>query len=168
MFFFSAFLPADSFSDLIFINLLRLFQSAMFKTETYLQRAIRQSGRRPYTVAIASYAIALLQKTPSSSPLSFLMRAAAPGEPHRSSSSSGLPESRSLVSDRLPFRGRPLARRSERPVHAGGYWLRPAGSAQTGTDAGGRAGLQVPEQPEGEGRGLRLHPGNHGPFLTAV
>lgn len=142
----------------------------MSKTANYLQRVIRQGHRRPYTVAIASYAIVLLQKTPSSSPLPFLMRAAAPGEPHRSSSSfsSDLPESRSLVSDRLLFRGRPLARRSERPVHAGGHRLRPAGSAQTGTDAGGRAGLQVPEQPEGEGRGLRLHPGNHGPFLTAV
>lgn len=145
LFFFCTFLPADNFSDLIFINLLRLFQSAMSNTAKYLQRVIRQSHRRPYTVAIASYAIVLLQKTPSSSPLPFLMRAAAPGEPHRSSSSSSdLPECRSLVSDRLLFRARPLARRSERPVHAGGYWLRSAGSAQTGTDAGGRAGLQVP------------------------
>lgn len=71
----------------------------MSKTAEYLKGAIRGSRRRPYTVAIASYALTLLQKTPSFSPLSFLMGAAAPGEPHpSSSSSSSLPESDCLPS----------------------------------------------------------------------
>lgn len=60
------------------------FQSAMLKTVEYLKRAIKTSRRRPYTVAIASYAVALLQKPQHFSPLPFLMRAAAAGKPLRS------------------------------------------------------------------------------------
>lgn len=56
----------------------------MFKTGGYLLRALVGSGRRPYTVAIASYAMVLLHKTKGISPVPFLMRAAAPGEPRRS------------------------------------------------------------------------------------
>lgn len=93
---------------LIFSNLLLFFQSAMSKTAEYLKRVIVLSARRPYTVAIVSYALVLAQKNPQYSPLSYLMRAAAPGKPHRSFSFR-LCEPRSTRSDRLPFRSRPLA-----------------------------------------------------------
>lgn len=51
----------------------------MLKTADYLKKAIEQSGRRPYTVAIASYALVLLKKPQLYNPLSVLISAAAPG-----------------------------------------------------------------------------------------
>lgn len=51
----------------------------MLKTADYLKKAVEQSGRRPYTVAIASYALVLLKKPQHYNPLSVLIRAAAPG-----------------------------------------------------------------------------------------
>uniref|UniRef100_H3CLD7 Complement component c3b, tandem duplicate 2 n=1 Tax=Tetraodon nigroviridis TaxID=99883 RepID=H3CLD7_TETNG len=57
-------------------------ESAMSKTAEYLKRVIVLSARRPYTVAIVSYALVLAQKNPQYSPLSYLMRAAAPGRDH--------------------------------------------------------------------------------------
>lgn len=51
----------------------------MLRTADYLKNAIEQSGRRPYTVAIASYALVLLKKPQRYNPLSALMRSAAPG-----------------------------------------------------------------------------------------
>lgn len=51
----------------------------MLRTADYLKKAIAHSGRRPYTVAIASYALVLLKKPQRYNPLSVLMGAAAPG-----------------------------------------------------------------------------------------
>lgn len=45
----------------------------------YLKRALVTTGRRPYTVAIASYALALLGKSQDYNPTESLLRAAAPG-----------------------------------------------------------------------------------------
>ncbi|XP_067441549.1 complement C3-like [Thunnus thynnus] len=49
----------------------------MHKTAQYLKRALMTSGRRPYTVAIASYALALQRKV--FNPTQILLKAAAPG-----------------------------------------------------------------------------------------
>ncbi|KAK2817446.1 hypothetical protein Q5P01_025637 [Channa striata] len=49
------------------------------KTAEYLERALGTSGRRPYTVAIASYALALLGKDQAFNPTQTLLAAAAPG-----------------------------------------------------------------------------------------
>lgn len=51
----------------------------MLRTADYLKKAIEKSGRRPYTVAIASYALVLLKKPQRYNPLSVLMTSAAPG-----------------------------------------------------------------------------------------
>ncbi|XP_033480279.2 complement C3-like [Epinephelus lanceolatus] len=48
----------------------------------HLKKAVARSGRRPYTVAIASYALALQGKGHSSNPTRFLLRVAAPGGTH--------------------------------------------------------------------------------------
>ncbi|KAM7394684.1 hypothetical protein PAMP_021470 [Pampus punctatissimus] len=52
------------------------------KTATYLKTALVTTGRRPYTVAIASYALALLGKAQHFNPTQALLRAAAPGGTH--------------------------------------------------------------------------------------
>ncbi|XP_040003011.1 complement C3-like isoform X3 [Xiphias gladius] len=52
------------------------------KTANYLNKALARQGRRPYTVAIASYALALLQKVHHYNPARSLLRAAAPGGSH--------------------------------------------------------------------------------------
>lgn len=52
------------------------------KTADYLKRALMREGRRPYTVAIASYALALLGKTARFNPTSVLLKAAAPDGSH--------------------------------------------------------------------------------------
>ncbi|KAM3623350.1 uncharacterized protein V6R79_010054 [Siganus canaliculatus] len=51
------------------------------QTADYLKKALDRTGRRPYTVAIASYALALLEK-PQYDPTHFLLRAAAEGGSH--------------------------------------------------------------------------------------
>ncbi|XP_029706634.1 complement C3-like [Takifugu rubripes] len=56
--------------------------SVMLRTADYLKKAIEQSGRRPYTVAIASYALVLLKKPQQYNPLSVLIRSAAPERNH--------------------------------------------------------------------------------------
>ncbi|KAF3852808.1 hypothetical protein F7725_006163 [Dissostichus mawsoni] len=50
------------------------------KTAEYLKRALVKTGRRPYTVAIASYALALLGKDQNYNPTQSLLSAAAPGD----------------------------------------------------------------------------------------
>lgn len=60
-----------------FIILWLFWQSVMLRTADYLKNAIEQSSRRPYTVAIASYALVLLKKPQRYNPLSVLMRSAA-------------------------------------------------------------------------------------------
>nr|XP_019959614.1 PREDICTED: complement C3-like [Paralichthys olivaceus] len=50
------------------------------RTAKYLMKALLLPGRRPYTVAIASYALALVEKDRFS--LTWLLRAAAPGGSH--------------------------------------------------------------------------------------
>ncbi|XP_056266283.1 complement C3-like isoform X2 [Pseudoliparis swirei] len=52
------------------------------KTAEYLKRALVAAGRRPYTVAIASYALALLGGGQRYDPTPPLLRAAAPGGSH--------------------------------------------------------------------------------------
>lgn len=52
---------------------------AIHKTANYLKRALVRVGRRPYTVAIASYALALLSRH---NPTERLLGAAAPGGSH--------------------------------------------------------------------------------------
>ncbi|XP_031732921.1 venom factor-like isoform X2 [Anarrhichthys ocellatus] len=52
------------------------------KTAEYLKRALVVTGRRPYTVAIASYALALLGKAQPYNPIPSLLSAAAPGGSH--------------------------------------------------------------------------------------
>uniref|UniRef100_A0A3Q3L7G2 Complement component c3b, tandem duplicate 1 n=1 Tax=Mastacembelus armatus TaxID=205130 RepID=A0A3Q3L7G2_9TELE len=52
------------------------------KTAEYLKSALQTTGRRPYTVAIASYALALLGKTQDFDPTQSLLRAAAAGGRH--------------------------------------------------------------------------------------
>ncbi|XP_033985885.1 cobra venom factor-like [Trematomus bernacchii] len=52
------------------------------KTAEYLKRALVTTGRRPYTVAIASYALALLGKDQNYNPTQSLLSAAAPGGSH--------------------------------------------------------------------------------------
>ncbi|XP_068460339.1 complement C3-like [Clinocottus analis] len=52
------------------------------KTADCLTRALVMTGRRPYTVAIASYALALLGKAQPYDPTPSLLRAAAPGGSH--------------------------------------------------------------------------------------
>ncbi|XP_033985886.1 complement C3-like [Trematomus bernacchii] len=52
------------------------------KTAEYLKRALETTGRRPYTVAIASYALALLGKDHNYNPTQSLLSAAAPGGSH--------------------------------------------------------------------------------------
>ncbi|KAJ4944610.1 hypothetical protein JOQ06_013153 [Pogonophryne albipinna] len=52
------------------------------KTAEYLKRALVTPGRRPYTVAIASYALALLGKDQNYNPTQSLLSAAAPGGSH--------------------------------------------------------------------------------------
>ncbi|XP_069023890.1 complement C3-like [Embiotoca jacksoni] len=52
---------------------------AMHRTAEYLKRALVMTGRRPYTVAIASYALALLGPPYPSTLTPALFRAAAPG-----------------------------------------------------------------------------------------
>ncbi|XP_029283155.1 LOW QUALITY PROTEIN: venom factor-like [Cottoperca gobio] len=49
------------------------------KTAEYLKSALMSTGRRPYTVAIASYALALLGKAQNYNPTHALLSAAAPG-----------------------------------------------------------------------------------------
>ncbi|XP_070772937.1 complement C3-like [Enoplosus armatus] len=56
--------------------------SVIRKTADYLKRALLKTGRRPYTVAIASYALALLGKTQNYNPKQSLLRAAARGGSH--------------------------------------------------------------------------------------
>ncbi|XP_076583711.1 venom factor-like [Chaetodon auriga] len=51
-------------------------------TADYLKRALVTQGRRPYTVAIASYALALLGKAQPFNPTQVLLRAAGPGRSH--------------------------------------------------------------------------------------
>ncbi|XP_041789834.1 complement C3-like [Chelmon rostratus] len=51
-------------------------------TAEYLKKALVTSGRRPYTVAIASYALALQGKPRPYDPTQPLLRAAAPGGSH--------------------------------------------------------------------------------------
>lgn len=53
----------------------------MTKTADYLKKALIKPHRRPYTVAIVSYALALLRKPVRYNPTVQLMRAAAPGTP---------------------------------------------------------------------------------------
>uniref|UniRef100_A0A3Q1H0X2 Uncharacterized protein n=1 Tax=Anabas testudineus TaxID=64144 RepID=A0A3Q1H0X2_ANATE len=55
---------------------------AISKTAEYLRRELEKTGRRPYTVAIASYALALLGKDQPFNPTQSLLRAAAPGGSH--------------------------------------------------------------------------------------
>ncbi|XP_060943930.1 complement C3-like [Limanda limanda] len=50
------------------------------KTAAYLRKSLLRPGRRPYTVAIASYALALVEKDRFD--LTWLLRAAAPGGSH--------------------------------------------------------------------------------------
>ncbi|KAM7419790.1 hypothetical protein PAMA_016741 [Pampus argenteus] len=52
------------------------------KTAEYLKTALLRTGRRPYTVAIASYALALLGKAQHYNPTEALLGAAAPGGTH--------------------------------------------------------------------------------------
>ncbi|KAK5898792.1 hypothetical protein CesoFtcFv8_008337 [Champsocephalus esox] len=52
------------------------------KTAEYLKRALVTPGRRPYTVAIASYALALLGNDRNYNPTQSLLSAAAPGGSH--------------------------------------------------------------------------------------
>ncbi|XP_034092136.1 complement C3-like isoform X2 [Gymnodraco acuticeps] len=52
------------------------------KTAEYLKRALVTPGRRPYTVAIASYALALLGKDLNYNPTQSLLSASAPGGSH--------------------------------------------------------------------------------------
>ena len=56
-----------------------LLQVLFSKTAEYLKRALETTGRRPYTVAIASYALALLGKDHNYNPTQSLLSAAAPG-----------------------------------------------------------------------------------------
>ncbi|TNN34345.1 Complement C3 [Liparis tanakae] len=58
---------------------MRLLQEVIRKTAEYLKRALATAGRRPYAVAIASYALALLGKDRPYDPTPSLLRAAAPG-----------------------------------------------------------------------------------------
>ncbi|XP_053275525.1 complement C3 [Pleuronectes platessa] len=58
------------------VNLERI----MGKTADYLRKSLIHPGRRPYTVAIASYALALVEKDRFD--LTWLLRAAAPGGSH--------------------------------------------------------------------------------------
>ncbi|XP_070847577.1 venom factor-like [Chaetodon trifascialis] len=51
-------------------------------TADYLKRALVTQGRRPYTVAIASYALALLGKAHPFNPTQVLLGAAGPGRNH--------------------------------------------------------------------------------------
>ncbi|XP_028421447.1 complement C3 [Perca flavescens] len=55
---------------------------AVGKTAEYLKSALLTTGRRPYTVAIASYALALLGNASPYNPTPSLLRAAAPGGSH--------------------------------------------------------------------------------------
>ncbi|XP_029015801.1 complement C3-like [Betta splendens] len=57
-------------------------KSATDKTAEYLRAALKTAGRRPYTVAIASYALALLDKDQPFDPTQALLRAAAPDRSH--------------------------------------------------------------------------------------
>ncbi|XP_032399538.1 complement C3, partial [Etheostoma spectabile] len=61
----------------------RLKVAVVHNTAEYLKRALMERrSRRPYTVAITSYALALLGKAQHFSPTPFLLRAAAPGGSH--------------------------------------------------------------------------------------
>ncbi|CAB1425505.1 unnamed protein product [Pleuronectes platessa] len=55
-------------------------ERVMGKTADYLRKSLIHPGRRPYTVAIASYALALVEKDRFD--LTWLLRAAAPGGSH--------------------------------------------------------------------------------------
>ncbi|XP_033986006.1 venom factor-like [Trematomus bernacchii] len=56
--------------------------SLSVRTAECLKRALVTTGRRPYTVAIASYALALLGKDQNYNPTQSLLSAAAPGGSH--------------------------------------------------------------------------------------
>ncbi|XP_034997745.2 complement C3 [Hippoglossus stenolepis] len=56
------------------------FEMVIDKTADYLRKSLIRPGRRPYTVAIASYALALVEKDRFH--LMWLLRAAAPGGSH--------------------------------------------------------------------------------------
>ncbi|XP_010771659.1 complement C3-like, partial [Notothenia coriiceps] len=65
------------------ISCIGFIETVIFnKTAEYLKRALETPGRRPYTVAIASYALALLGKDQNYNPTQSLLRAAAPGGSH--------------------------------------------------------------------------------------
>uniref|UniRef100_A0A8C9XMR8 Complement component c3b, tandem duplicate 2 n=1 Tax=Sander lucioperca TaxID=283035 RepID=A0A8C9XMR8_SANLU len=59
-----------------------IVEVAVRQTAEYLKRALLTTGRRPYTVAIASYALALLGNAQPYNPTPSLLRAAAPGGSH--------------------------------------------------------------------------------------
>lgn len=119
----------------------------MLKTADYLLTAIQNTQRRPYTVAIASYALVLMKQPQRYNPQPVLMKAAAPGKPQGvlllpPPGQTGLFKGALLgmikASHRfLTIRSYPLARQPERLVHTGGDRVRPAGAGQTGTNGGG-------------------------------
>uniref|UniRef100_G3N4I6 Anaphylatoxin-like domain-containing protein n=1 Tax=Gasterosteus aculeatus aculeatus TaxID=481459 RepID=G3N4I6_GASAC len=57
-------------------------EAVIGETAEYLRRALGAAGRRPYTVAIASYALALLGEAQPFNPTPSLLRAAAAGGSH--------------------------------------------------------------------------------------
>ncbi|XP_023276467.1 complement C3-like [Seriola lalandi dorsalis] len=57
-------------------------EEVISKTAEYLKRALLKPGRRPYTVAIASYALALLGDARPYDPTQTLLKAAAPDGSH--------------------------------------------------------------------------------------
>uniref|UniRef100_G3Q8J4 Complement component c3b, tandem duplicate 2 n=1 Tax=Gasterosteus aculeatus aculeatus TaxID=481459 RepID=G3Q8J4_GASAC len=57
-------------------------EAVISETAEYLRRALGAAGRRPYTVAIASYALALLGEAQPFNPTPSLLRAAAAGGSH--------------------------------------------------------------------------------------
>uniref|UniRef100_UPI003AAB8061 venom factor-like n=1 Tax=Centroberyx gerrardi TaxID=166262 RepID=UPI003AAB8061 len=57
-------------------------EDATRKATSYLQAALSRPLRRPYTVAISSYALALLGNDPHFDPIPALLRAASPGGSH--------------------------------------------------------------------------------------
>ncbi|XP_056135701.1 complement component c3b, tandem duplicate 2 [Lampris incognitus] len=65
-------------------------EAAIRKTATYLKTALNSPSRRPYTVAIASYALTLLAKDSVFDPTRLLLRAASPDGNHWPDSQSSL------------------------------------------------------------------------------
>lgn len=140
-------------------------QSIIHKVENTLRKALVMRGRRPYTVAIASYALTLLG-TDRFKPTQELLAAASPGNLMFNPcwgiisflvGRNVLKEAHFLFS--LFTRSHTLAGRIQHLVYIGGHWLRITGTDETEADAGSSNSLWMAQQAAEERWWLWVHSG---------